>query len=141
MASYAVNGFEKPSLFTRGYWRPDHMFIGPDQQYMNDEADVSSAFVPNTTHVDDQVLTELEMVSYLDFLFVQNLKGNSNTAAIYMGTERDIVRYYPNIKLGAVVPPDFKSLSAHGISALTHRTIQPAKLYGRRSIWMPQARA
>jgi GAF domain-containing protein/HAMP domain-containing protein len=110
IASYAVNVFERPSLFTPGgYWRPqDHMFIGPDGQYMNDEADVSSAFVPNTTRVDDRLLTELELVSYLDPLFAQNLKGNSNTAAIYMGTERDIVRYYPNINLGAVVPPDFR---------------------------------
>lgn len=110
IASYAVNVFEKPSLFTGGgYWPPqDHMFVGPDQQYMNGEADVSSAFVPNTTRVDDQVLTELELVSYLDPLFVQNLKGNSNTAAIYMGTQRDVLRYYPNIKLGVVVPPDFR---------------------------------
>src|SRR5512136_494763 len=47
-ASYAVHVFEKPSLFTPGgYWRPqDHMFVGPERQYMNDQADVSSAFVP-----------------------------------------------------------------------------------------------
>lgn len=109
-ASYAVNIFEKPGLFTHGgYWRAqDHMSFGPNQQYMNDEGDVSSVFVPNTTQMDDQVLAELELASYMDFVFEQSLKGNSNTAAIYFGTERDTVRYYPNIKLGALVPPDFR---------------------------------
>jgi GAF domain-containing protein/HAMP domain-containing protein len=109
-AAYAVNVFEKPNLFTRGgYWRAqDHMFIGHDQQYMNGDADVSSAFVPKTTRVDDQVLAELELASYMDLVFVQSLKGNPDTVAIYLGTERDTLRYYPNIKLGALVPSDFR---------------------------------
>ncbi len=109
-ASYAVNVFEKPDVFTRGgYWDPTgRMFAGPDQQHLNDETDVSSAFVPNTVKMDATVLTDLELAAYLDFVFAQTLKGNPSTAAIYMGTERDTVRYYPNIQLGTLVPPDFR---------------------------------
>ncbi len=109
VAQYATSVFERPDAFARGgYWRAkDRLVVGPHGQFMNDPADVSSVFVPNTVKADDAVMTDLESSAYLDFVFAPTFKGNSNIAAIYLGTERQITRYYPNINLGAVVPPDF----------------------------------
>ena len=49
VARYAAGVFENPGAFAPGaYWRAeDHMFVGPDGQYVNGEDDVCSAFVPN----------------------------------------------------------------------------------------------
>ena len=109
VAQYAATIFEKPDAFSGGaYWRADeHMFVGPDGQYMNDEADVSSVFVPYFVDVDEELRQILELGTYLDFVLVPTYEGDPNTVAVYMGTEQDAVWYYPNISLGTVVPPDF----------------------------------
>lgn len=109
VAQYAATLFEKPDAFSGGaYWRAEeHMFVGPDGQYMNDEADVSSVFVPYFVNVDEELRQTLELGAYLDFSLVPTYEGDSNTVAVYMGTEQHAVWYYPNVNLGAVVPPDF----------------------------------
>ena len=114
VAQYAASIFEKPdvsALFAREshYWRAeDHMFRGPDGQYINGEDDVCSVFVPNFVDINDELLTVLESGAYLDFIFPSTYKGNPNTVAIYMGTKQETTRYYPNINLGTILPPNFQ---------------------------------
>jgi GAF domain-containing protein/HAMP domain-containing protein len=110
VAQYAADVFERPNAFRgEAYWlAADHMFMGPEGQYLNDEADVSSAFVPNTVEMDDQVARVLELGAYLDFVFASTYESDPNTVAIYLGTELDTTQYYPNISLGTLVPPDFQ---------------------------------
>ena len=109
VAQYAAAVFEQPDAFSgSAYWRAsERMFVGPDGQYMNAETDVSSVFVPHFVDVDAELLQVLELGAYLDFVLVPTYEGDSNTVAVYMGTEQDAVWYYPNVSLGAVVPPDF----------------------------------
>jgi GAF domain-containing protein/HAMP domain-containing protein len=110
VAQYAADVFERPGAFQgEAYWRAaDHMFMGPEGQYLNDEADVSSAFVPNTVEMDDQVARVLELGAYLDFVFASIYESDPNTVAIYLGTEQNTTQYHPNISLGTLVPPDFQ---------------------------------
>jgi len=110
VAQYAAGIFERPDAFTGGaYWQAeDHMFTGPNGQYMNDETDVSDAFVPRIVDIDDELLTALELSAYLDFILVPTYESDPNTVAIYLGTEREVLRYYPNINIGTIVPPDFQ---------------------------------
>jgi GAF domain-containing protein/HAMP domain-containing protein len=110
VARYAAGIFERPDAFAgEAYWRADeHMSIGADGQYMNDEADVSSVFVPNSVDIDQELLADLETGAYLEFVLVPTYESDPNTVAIYLGTERETTRYYPNINLGAILPPDFQ---------------------------------
>jgi GAF domain-containing protein/HAMP domain-containing protein len=110
VAQYAAGIFDKPNAFARGaHWQAeDHMFMGPDGQYMNDETDVSSAFVPNFVDIDEGVLTVLELSAYLDLVFVPTYENDPNTVAIYLSTEQETTRYHPNINLGTILPPDFQ---------------------------------
>ncbi|NIO71749.1 MAG: GAF domain-containing protein, partial [Anaerolineae bacterium] len=114
VAQYAASIFEKPDVlasFARGtyYWRAeDHMFMGPEGQYINGKDDVCSVFVPNFVDMNDELLTVLESGAYLDFIFPSIYESDPNTVAIYMGTKQETTRYYPNINLGTILPPDFQ---------------------------------
>jgi GAF domain-containing protein/HAMP domain-containing protein len=110
VARYTASIFERSDALADGtYWRAeDHMFTGANGQYMNDETDVSDAFVPEFVEIDDQLLEVLDLSAYLDFILVSTYESNPSTVAIYLGTEEEILRYYPNINIGNVVPPDFQ---------------------------------
>jgi len=108
VAQYAAIIFEQPDAFSGSYWRAsEHMFVGSGGQYMNGESDVSSVFVPRFVDVDEDLLEILELGAHLDFILAPTYEGDPNTVAVYMGTTQDVTWYYPNISLGAVVPPDF----------------------------------
>jgi HAMP domain-containing protein len=110
VAQYAAGIFEKPDVFARGaYWQAkNHMFMGPEGQYVNDEDGVCSVFVPNFADINDELLTVLELGAHLDFLFPPTYESDPNTVAIYLGTKQETTRYYPNINLGTILPPDFQ---------------------------------
>jgi GAF domain-containing protein len=92
-----------------GYWPPmEHIYRGPEGQYLNGGEDTSSVFVPNTGKLDQGTLQDIELSAYLDLVMAPVFENNPNAAAIYFGTPRDVVRYYPNIKLGEIVPADFQ---------------------------------
>lgn len=110
VAQYAASVFERPEVFAGDvYWQAeDHMFIGSEGQYINGEADARSVFVPNFVSVDERVLDDLELGAYLEFILAPIYEGDPNTVAIYLGTEHETTQYYPNINLGAILPPDFR---------------------------------
>ena len=104
-AAAAIYADNPPSDF----WPPqEHMFTGSNGQYMNGEDDVSSVFVPAFKEIDENVLRDIELGAYLDLTMAPVFNNNPNAAAIYLGTENEVTRYYPNIKLGELVPPDFQ---------------------------------
>jgi GAF domain-containing protein/HAMP domain-containing protein len=84
------------------------MFTGSNGQFMNGEADVSDAFVPEFVEIDGPLLQVLDLSAYLDFILAPTYESDPSTVAIYLGTEEEILRYYPNINIGDVVPPDFQ---------------------------------
>jgi GAF domain-containing protein/HAMP domain-containing protein len=76
-------------------------------QYGNSATDPSSVFVPVWTPLDDSVISDLNLSAYLDFHAPQLLNANPALLAVYAIDTRGITRYYPNIELASLLPPDF----------------------------------
>jgi GAF domain-containing protein/HAMP domain-containing protein len=76
-------------------------------QYGNLPEDVSSVFIPVNTELTEGVFAELNTSAYMDFSVPNALAANPAILAIYYINPLGITRYYPNINLASVVPPDF----------------------------------
>jgi GAF domain-containing protein/HAMP domain-containing protein len=80
-------------------------------QYGNSATDTSSVFIPVQTRVDEALLADLNVSAYLDFLAPGMLETNPSLLAIYVIDTRGVTRYYPNINLATLLPPDFDATS------------------------------
>jgi GAF domain-containing protein/HAMP domain-containing protein len=76
-------------------------------QYGNKMSDPSSVFVPVGTPMDDALIADLNVSAHLDFSAPTILREQPSLRALYMIDTRGVTRYYPNIDLAAIVPPDF----------------------------------
>lgn len=76
-------------------------------QYGNPATDISSVFVPTKVILTDELFTAINTSAYLDFYAPEILQSNPSLTAVYAIDTNGITRYYPNIKLASVVPPDF----------------------------------
>lgn len=95
---------------TRPIWPARERVVqGAEGQYNNSPDEPGSVFLPNTTQLTDQVWAEMQSTAYLDLLFPTLFENNPSVEAVYFATPSDIVRYYPNVDLGAVLPPDFRA--------------------------------
>jgi GAF domain-containing protein/HAMP domain-containing protein len=110
LAQYAASVLDDTDAFAANEYRQniDHMIIGPDGQYYNGPEDICSVFVPNFKERDDELLSVLAASAYLDFALRAAFDKDPNSVAVYLGTENEITRYYPNIELGEILPSDFK---------------------------------
>jgi GAF domain-containing protein/HAMP domain-containing protein len=109
VAQYAAAVFERPEAFASDkYWRAeDHMFRGPQGQYINGQEDTCTVFVPNSVTIDDKLIADLELASYLDLQFIPVYTGGPNRVAVYFISKREFSRLYPNIGLGDILEPDY----------------------------------
>ena len=80
-------------------------------QYGNRTTDASSVFLPVETRVDEAVIADLNVSAHLDFSAPAVLHENSSLLAVYAIDTKGITRYYPNIDLAAILPPDFDATS------------------------------
>jgi GAF domain-containing protein/HAMP domain-containing protein len=76
-------------------------------QYGNPSTDASSVFIPVHTSVNDSVFANLNTSAYLDFHAPGVLTTHSSLLAVYAIDTRGVTRYYPNINLASILPPDF----------------------------------
>jgi len=111
VAQYTSNIFNNSSLITSSnYFNvKERMSFGVEGQYFNKENDLSSVFVPNTAKIDSIIIQQIEISAYLDFIFKPVFDNNPYIEAIYFATPNDLVRYYPNVNLGVILPPNFKA--------------------------------
>lgn len=111
IASYLANFYDDPSEYqNQNFWKAaDHIHQGEEGQYSNGVEDISSVFLPNSGILDEKAIQDMELSAYLDLILPPVLESNPNVKAIYFGSARDVVRYYPNIDLGTVLPPDFRA--------------------------------
>ena len=110
ISQFAAAIFENPEAFEhQGYWvAEEHMSYGPNKQYANSTSDISSVFVPNFVEVDEETIRDIELSASLEHLFVSTYNHTPNIEAIYFATPHEVTRYYPNIELGSILPPDFR---------------------------------
>lgn len=110
IAAVAATLYSDPQRFANpAFWPADrHMQAGPQGQFSNAMSDVTSVFIPNTKTLDEAVRRDIELSAYLETILAPTLKNNLTAKAIYFGSQNDMLRYYPNIGLGGVLPPDFR---------------------------------
>lgn len=110
LAFYASDIFANSRQFhDSSQWRAaDHMVVRSDGQFANDENDTVSVYIPNTIVLNEDVIFNLELSSHLDLPLQSIYESSENITAVYLSTEDEITRYYPNINLGVVLPPNFK---------------------------------
>ena len=90
------------------YWDASQSLFQLDGgQFGNRTSDTSSVFVPVGTSIDDDLIANLNVSAYLDFSAPTILAEHPSLLALYAIDTRGITRYYPNIELASVVPPDF----------------------------------
>jgi GAF domain-containing protein/HAMP domain-containing protein len=90
------------------YWDArTRIFQLPGGQFGNSTDDPSSVFIPVNTALDDSIFAELNTSAYLDFSVPEALEANPSILAIYYINHRGLTRYYPNINLASLLPPDF----------------------------------
>ena len=134
VAAYAQSIFEYPEAFAKdSYWRFDeHVFMGEHGQYMNGMDDISSLFIPNHVVINDDLKRRVELSAYLDYLFPKVLENDPNTVAIWMAGPEGESRYYPNIGLGNIAPPDQNVLEEVFFAAAN-----PKNNPERKVVWTP----
>jgi GAF domain-containing protein/methyl-accepting chemotaxis protein len=90
------------------YWDAHTDLIQHDEgQYANSVTDPSSVFVPAQTAMNEELIADLNVSAYLDFSAPPVLDEHPDLLALYAIDTRGVTRYYPNIDLAALLPPDF----------------------------------
>jgi GAF domain-containing protein/HAMP domain-containing protein len=114
-------------------WKADErMFFGPAGQYINGDGDVSTVYVPNTIEIDEDFKRRLELFAFLDMAFVPVYESTPNSVAIYFVGSEEISWYYPNINLGALLPPDYLATQD-----IFYTSGAPEMNPGRQVVWTP----
>ena len=99
---------QKESLNTGIYWDAGTSLVQLNGgQYGNSSGDASSVFVPKNSDVDESLITDLNTSAYLDFYAPAILETHPALLAIYAIDGRGVTRYYPNINLASILPPDY----------------------------------
>jgi GAF domain-containing protein/HAMP domain-containing protein len=95
-------------LRQNSYWDASTNMVQLESgQYGNSPSDVSSVFIPVNTPVNDSLFATLNTSAYLDFHAPGILESHPALLAVYAIDTRGVTRYYPNIDLASILPPDF----------------------------------
>jgi len=96
-------------------------------QYGNSATDTSSVFVPVGRQIDESLIADLNVSAYLDFSIPEVLKAHPSLLAVYAIDTRGVTRYYPNINLASLLPPDFDATKRPYFS-ITAPLLNPQRL-------------
>jgi len=109
LSHYWVSLQNQQSVLRQGsYWDASTNLIElSGGQYGNSSTDISSVFVPTNSLVNDSLFANLNTSAYLDFHAPGILETHSSLLAVYAIDTKGVTRYYPNINLASILPPDF----------------------------------
>jgi PAS domain S-box-containing protein len=111
LAGIASNILNNPAQYGQSGWRFDaHVTRLPSGIYTNSPDEPASVYVSAKTPLTPQMKQESEQAVYLDHIFPLTLQNESNAVAVYFVGKAGEVRYYPNIGLANVLPPDYTPL-------------------------------
>ncbi len=107
-ASYIVEIDNDPSTFNaHSYWNFNERVIKEDGVLINNPSDISTFHIPSFVNLDAVQKKNIEQSARLDFLIPGILKNNQEIAAMYLIDTAGVTRYYPNIVLGKLAPPEY----------------------------------
>ncbi len=99
---------EQNALGEGGYWDASTEMVQLEGgHYGNSADDPSSVYVPAKIRLSESVLKDLNTSAYLDFAAPSTLASNPSVLAVYGIDTRGVTRYFPNINLASLLPPDF----------------------------------
>lgn len=109
ISSYHASLLNRSEILGLGtYWNSSEKLIQlSGGQYGNPAEDTSSVFIPSDVPPDESIFNSLNTSAYLDFTVPNHLDQDKSILAIYAIDTRGVVRYYPNIELASLLPPDF----------------------------------
>ncbi|HUG33451.1 MAG TPA: cache domain-containing protein, partial [Anaerolineales bacterium] len=109
LAAYWSNLRERGIALGEGsYWDARTSLVQLEAgHYGNSPDDVSSVYVPARVSIDDQLVATLNESAHLDFYAPEVLETHSSILAVYGIDPKGATRYYPNINLASLLPPDF----------------------------------
>ncbi len=126
-AQAAQNILQNPAKFSDGGWHFDTDAKRlPTGQYTSSKDAPGSIFLPSESPVPAALKRELEITSYLDYLYPQILASEPNAVALYFNSARNTSRYYPNIGVAELVPPNF-DLTTQEFFSVANPTNDPVK--------------
>jgi signal transduction histidine kinase len=133
VASYVSHLYEHPALFpTETYWRFDERVWREDGRYLNRESDVSSIEIPASVLLDNAEKKHIELTANLDFIVPGILRSYPDTVAIYSIDTAGVTRYFPNIVLGKLAPPEYDPRSD-----IYYDPATPDKNPEKKIVWSP----
>lgn len=94
--------------------------------YGNSPNDVSSVYVPAKLTLDENLVASLNESAYLDFYAPEILETYPSVLAVYGIDTQGTTRYYPNINLASLLPPDFDP-TTRGYYEITSPMFNPQK--------------
>jgi len=99
---------QKTALNQSGYWNAQaKLFQLEAGQFGNPADDTSSVFIPAGVEIDNELMADINISAFLDFYAPGILETQPSLLAVYAIDTRGITRYYPNINLASLLPPDF----------------------------------
>lgn len=108
VASYTKNIYENPAIFSHsGYWEFDTRVFQKNGRYLNDTSDLSTVHIPSFVILDEIEKRNIELSAFLDLVVPGILRNNQDAVAVYTIDTKGVTRYFPNIVLGNLAPPDY----------------------------------
>jgi GAF domain-containing protein/HAMP domain-containing protein len=99
---------QSESLGQGNYWDAQAKLIQLDGgQFGNSVEDISSIYIPANLGMNVNLLADVNTSAYLDFYAPGILESQTSLLAVYAIDTKGVTRYYPNINLASVLPPDF----------------------------------
>jgi hypothetical protein len=122
---------QERALNTAPYWDANENLVEMEGgKFGNSDTDPSSVFLPAGTRIDDSLITDLNVSAYLDFSAPAILKERPSLLALYAIDTQGVIRYYPNISLASILPPNFDATQRPYFSITT-----PLFNPGRQARW------
>ncbi len=108
VANYIVETDNAPATFNaHSYWNFNERVIQENGILTNSPSDVSTFHIPSFVNLGTVEKKNIEQSALLDFLIPGILKNNKEIVAMYLIDTLGITRYYPNIVLGKLAPPEY----------------------------------
>lgn len=109
LAQHWVSLKDQKAVLSQGAFWDARTKLGPlsGGQYGNPASDASSVFVPIGVNLDQPVIDDLNTSAYLDLYAPKILDTYPSLLAMYAIDQRGVIRYYPNISLASLLPPNF----------------------------------
>ncbi|MCI0563497.1 MAG: cache domain-containing protein, partial [Nitrososphaera sp.] len=132
LATYTRSMYENASVYNGSYWRFDDRVYRENGRFLNRASDVSTIFIPSFVVLDATERKHIELTAHLDFIAPSILANNPNIVAIYTTDKKGFSRYFPNIVLGNIAPPNYNTLQDVVFTQATPEN-NPAK----NVVWSP----